>query len=277
MSNTEYFLFRIPLLFSMFLFGSITFASESPLLFVNFETHPEGTYTREMVDQDWDNLVWASLHDRAQIVIDNNEQNKALRIAYPQGSVGPSEGGGQFLVSLPPSEELWFSYRMMMGEGFDFNLGGKLPGLTSGGGRYTGGRIPTEGDGWSARYMWRRGGRIGVYAYYVDMPGPWGQTFVLDEAATINPGEWHRITQRVKVNTPGESDGALEVWFDGEKVLSIEDLRWRVGEQGVIDSLFFSTFHGGNTEDWAPSVDSFAYFDDFIVSKTPLDVMVHQS
>ena len=247
---------------------------ESPVLHVNFESHDIGHYTSEMVRRDWGDVRWANLFDRAHIVQDPTGGGKVLRIAYPEGSVGPSEGGGQFLVSLPLSDELWFTYRMKFGEGFDFRLGGKLPGLTSGGGKYTGGTIPRDGDGWSARYMWRAGGKLGVYAYYVDMPGPWGQMMALDDAATIIPGQWHRIAQHIKLNTPGQSDGVLEVWFDGHRVLSRSNIRWRIGEQGEIDSLYFSTFHGGNTRDWAPRVDSFAYFNDFAITRNPPDLVL---
>lgn len=253
-----------------------TLAAKAPVLHVNFESNDVGAYSREAIERDWPKIAWVSLYDRAHIVQDD-ERGRVLRIAYPAGSVGPGEGGGQFLVPLPLSEELWLSYRLKFGEDFDFRRGGKLPGLTGGGSRYTGGRIPKEGDGWSARYMWRPGGRIGVYAYYVDMPGPWGQMFGLDEAATLVPGKWHRITQHIRVNTPGRADGVLEVWFDGKKVLSRSNIRWRVGEKGRVDSLYFSTFHGGNTRDWAPRVDCFAFFDDFSISQDPPDFVVRQS
>lgn len=252
-------------------------ATEGPAIEVDFESNSIGPYSSEGLERDWPKIVWAGLYDRAHIVQDDEARGRVLRIAYPAGSVGPAQGGGQFLVSLPPSEELWLSYRIKFGRGFDFRLGGKLPGLTAGGGKYTGGTIPKEGDGWSARYMWRKGGKVDVYAYYVDMPGPWGHMFVLDEAATFVPGQWHQLTQRVKINTPDQSNGVLEVWFDGKKVFSQANIRWRIGHQGRIDSLYFSTFHGGNSDDWAPRNDSFAFFDDFSISREPPDFVSQQS
>jgi hypothetical protein len=252
-------------------------AGEEPVLRVDFESSALGLYTAEAIRRDWPKIAWAALHDRACIVQDDEERGKVLRIRYPAGSLGPGQGGGQFLVPLPPSEELWLSYHLKFGAGFDFRRGGKLPGLTSGGSRYTGGTIPKEGDGWSARYMWRPRGRIGVYAYYVDMPGPWGQMFGLDEAATLVPGKWHQIAQRIQINTPGQADGEIEVWFDGKQVLSRSGIRWRVGEKGQIDSLYFSTFHGGNTPDWAPHVDCVAFFDEFVISREPPEFVLCQS
>jgi len=236
---------------------------------VDFEADTVGPYTPEMVKRDWGKVAWSNLYDRAHIVLEEQAKpNKALRITYPAGAVGPGEGGGQFVVALPPSEEFWLSYRLKFGEGFDFVLGGKLPGLTSGGGKYTGGAMPKDGDGWSARYMWRKGGKAVIYLYYADMPGPWGDDLDLD-GATFLRGKWHQLTQHIRVNTPGQANGVLDVWFDGRKALSRSNIRFRVGEKGWIDSLYFSTFHGGHTKEWAPGVDSFAFFDDFSVSKEP--------
>jgi hypothetical protein len=245
---------------------SFAAAVHAQIIHVTFESNAVGPYSLEMIKRDWRDIVKANLYDRAHIVQEEGKQSKVLRIAYPAGAVGPREGGGQFLVPLPKSEELWLSYRVKFGEGFDFKRGGKLPGLTSGGSRYTGGRIPKDGDGWSARYMWRKGGQAVVYLYYVDMPGTYGEDLLLN-GATFLPGTWHQLTQHIRVNAPHQSNGVLDVWFDGKKVLSRSDIRFRIGEKGLTDSLYFSTFHGGNTKEWAPGVDSFAFFDDFTISR----------
>ena len=241
------------------------------MIHVNFESDPVGPYSDEMLQRDWGEIGWANLHGRARIVEEENAgSNRALRISYPAGALGPSQGGCQFVVPLPPSEELWLSYRVKFGERVDFVLGGKLPGLTSGGGKYSGGIKPKDGDGWSARYMWREGGKAVIYLYSVDMPGIWGEDIPLDGTA-FSPGTWHRVTQHIKVNTPGLSDGILDVWFDGRKALSRSDIRFRLGEKALIDSFFFSTFHGGATAEWAPRADSFAFFGDFTIGRTPLE------
>ncbi len=246
----------------------VSFAGDS-ILNVNFDSRNTGLYSDDMVHQDWGTVEWASLQDRASIVRDaDSAHGNVLKIAYPKGSVGPNEGGGQFVVSLPPSEEMWLSYYVKFDEGFDFRRGGKLPGLTSGGSRFTGGRIPEEGEGWSARLMWRENGDAFVYLYYVDMSGMWGDNLPLNRS--FKPGTWHRITQRIKLNAGDDADGILDVWIDGEKALSRSDIRYRIGDKGIIDSMYFSTFHGGSTEDWAPHVDSFAFFDHFVVSREPL-------
>jgi hypothetical protein len=258
----------VALLVSALACAAATFAEDS-LVQVRFESDPVGPYSLETLKQDWGDVRWGKFNDRAQIVVDTAaEQGKVLRISYPAGAVGPSHGGHQFLVSLPSSEELWLSYRVKFGEGFDFRLGGKLPGLTSGGSKYTGGKLPSSGNGWSARYMWRKGGGAVVYLYSAGMPDKWGEGLLLRDAA-FTPGKWHHLTQHIRINAPDLANGVLEAWFDGRKTLSRSDIRFRIGERGLIDSFFFSTFHGGNTPAWAPRIDSFAYFDDFEVSKRP--------
>lgn len=234
------------------------------ILWVDFEQQAQGSYSDEQVKKAWPKVKWSGLQDRAKIVT-NTEQGQVLRIAYPSGSVGPHHNGGQFLVQLPPAKEYWLSYRVRFSKSFDFRKGGKLPGLTSGGGKYTGGSRPQNGEGWSARYMWKPGGQVMLYLYYIDMPGKWGENLLLKNVH-FTPGSWHRLTQRIRVNDTGTKNARVDVWFDDKKVLARENIRLRIGEQGLIDSFYFSTFHGGNTPDWAPQTDGFVSFDDFLIS-----------
>ena len=241
-----------------------------PVINVDFESNRIGPYTKEMHRKDWGTVRWTALHDRAFIVRDQDmERGKVLKVLYPEGAVGPKQGGSQFVISLPPSEELWLSYHIKFEENFDFAKGGKLPGLTSGGSRYTGGKRPLKGDGWSARFMWKPLGGAVVYLYYVDMWGKWGDNLPLRPFG-FKPGKWHRIIQHIKLNSSDKANGVLNVWIDGRKRLSISDVRFRIGDKGLIDSLYFSTFHGGNSKDWAPWHDCHAFFDNFVVSRTPL-------
>lgn len=240
---------------------------DEAILDVQFESHNLGKYTKDSVAKDWKNVNWSNLYDRANIVEDpDSDRGQVLQITYPKGAVGPKEGGGQFEVSLPETEELWLSYYVKFGEGFDFRRGGKLPGLASGGGKFTGGNSPDNGDGWTARYMWRDKGRAVAYAYYVDKPGKWGEDIDLDDFA-FSTGDWHQVTQHIKLNTDSKANGVLETWVDGKQQQSRSDMRWRLGDKGLIDSIYFSTFHGGGSDSWAPQVDSKAYFDSFVVSE----------
>lgn len=260
----------LQLALAMTLSATLARAAE-PVARVDFKNLAPGPATREALMGLWTDPKWASPHDRA-FIVEDEERGKVLRVLYPKGGVGPGENGMQFLVGLPPADEYYLTYWLKFEEGFDFKLGGKLPGLTSGGGRFTGGRRPTEGEGWSARYMWGRGGRGTVYFYSVDMPGKWGQGLRLD-GLSFQPGAWHRMTQRIRLNTGDEKDGILEVWFDGKKVYENREMRYRLDDRGRIDSFYFSTFHGGNSPDWGPTVDCAARFADILITTEPPDFL----
>ncbi|MDA3799139.1 MAG: hypothetical protein PF692_08675 [Kiritimatiellae bacterium] len=253
------------------IFGILSVAkAETNILNVTFNSNKPGAYTKEMLKKDFPTLKWQSLFDRATIVKDiEKERGNVLKVEYPRSSVGPKEGGIQFLVSLPKSEDLWLSYYVKFEKGFDFRMGGKLPGLTSGEGKYTGGNRPKHGEGWSARYMWRKGGEGVIYLYYVDMPGKWGENLKL-RGVNFEPGKWYKLVQHVKLNTDSKANGVVEVWVNGIKKLSRDDLRLRLKDKGLIDSFYFSTFHGGQGKEWAPYVKSTALYDDIVICTTPI-------
>lgn len=207
-------------------------------------------------------LGWSQLYSRVSKIFVHDRH--ALAVSYPKGSVGPSQGGAQFLVTLPEQEEYTLTYSVQFKQDFDFRLGGKLPGLTSGGAKWTGGTRPLNGEGWSARLMWRKEGLVELYLYYIDMQGQWGESITFG-GYYFEPGKWYEITQRIKVNSPGEQNAVIQIWINDELVLNKQQFRLRVTETGMIDSLFFSTFHGGNQPEWGPLTDSTAFFGDFRV------------
>lgn len=240
------------------------------LLAVDFDTAPPGRYDDARLRADFGRILWATLDGRFAVV-EAGERGGVLQLALPAGAVGPRAGGGQFVAAFEPQDEAWLSYRLRFDPGFDFRLGGKLPGLASGHGQYSGGNLPTAGDGWTARFIWDEQQRLSVYAYHAGLPGPWGERMAL-AAAPVEAGRWYTLRQRIRLNRGEAADGELEVWLDGQRVLLRRDIPWRRGDQGRIDALFFSVFHGGDTPDWAPRRDSSLAFDEFrVLPGAPLD------
>ena len=80
------------------------------------------------------------------------------------------------------------------------------------------------------------------------------------------PGKWHRIGQYVRLNTPGRADGEVQVQFDGDVMFELKGLTFREDLSIQIDSLYFSTFFGGGTLEWASTADVFTYYKNFKVS-----------
>jgi hypothetical protein len=234
---------------------SVARAETPPLpstVHVSFNQHQPQPYTGKILREDWVGTVWDGTRGRAQILADADKPNdRFMRVKYPAGGFGPTKSGGQVLVHIPPAEEYYLSYKIRFQQGFDFRRGGKLPGLASGDGKYSNGLHPVDGDGWTARLMPKE--------------SHWGDSWRIN--ASIKPNTWQTITQHIRLNSPGKSNGLYAIWVNGEKVTERNDMLWRYANKGLIDSFIFSTFHGGNTQDWAPRWDSHADFDDFEITR----------
>jgi len=226
---------------------------------------------------------WNQRAAESEIILDEFEGRNVLRVEYPAGRVGPTDSGVQFpivfanIAGMEEShyDELYLRYYFKFEEGFDFRLGGKLPGLMGGGNSWarSGGEQPDGANGWTLRFMWLKDGRFVVYAYVPPSEnGKWGGTVWgqnIDCNFIAEPGRWHYIDQYVHVGTPGRDNGKLIVWIDGVKKLDIDDIRfWDIeNNNGRIGGIYFSSFHGGNTDDWAPLHDSYIRFADITVYK----------
>ncbi|MCE2964796.1 MAG: hypothetical protein LW855_03285 [Alphaproteobacteria bacterium] len=189
---------------------------------------------------------------------------KRLTVQYPAGSLNPRNtnappGGLEFLalVGMPAdATAACLGYDVMVPLGFQFGKGGKLPGLygvkTSNPAAWpaSGCRSGAENQGFSARYMWREGGAGAVYVYVPGRQENCG-TYYGKGSFTLVPGQTQRLTQEIRLNTPGKADGVLNVWVDGELVFTEQAFIWRETGDIMLRGLFFSTFFGGKSPDWA--------------------------
>ena len=202
---------------------------------------------------------------------------QVVRVRYPALSASPTvsrdyhrpQGGAQLYLPLKsgPVNALHLRYYVRFPREFDFVRGGKLPGLY--GGTVTSGRrIPDGDNGLSTRYMWRTGGAAEVYAY---LPTS------VEHGTSLGRGSWHWPTgrwvcveQAVRLNTPGRSDGTIDVRLDGRRVLHAGGLEFRTTNRLGIDGVFFSTFFGGSDPSWATPRAQYADFAGFAVSTRPI-------
>lgn len=196
--------------------------------------------------------------------------SRAIRVTYQ----GYERGSRRVVLSpvLPsPAMSYELSFAVKFCDGFDFAKGGKLHGL---GPRnpVTGGR-PITPQGWSARLMFRQSGGLMTYVYHQDMPTKYGQT-KLAPSFRFRPGRYYLVAMRVTLNEPViASNGKVEVWVNRTKLIEHTGLRFRAtdGPDGMIQRLLFSTFHGGDSAEWAPRdaagayKEDCAYFDDWTI------------
>ena len=241
----------------------------SPLLVATFNSTDTGPYTSSDIRSDFGSVDFAATE---RVSVESEGGNNFLRVDYPRGGVGPAEGGAQFRTDFSASigehEELYLAYDVRFEEGFDFRLGGKLPGFGAGWAT-GGGRQPDGHNGFSTRMMWVEQGSAVSYVYHPDQPSKYGERFNW-QGASFTPGQWTTVETRVRLNTPGQNDGIIEGWVDGQLVLRETGMRFRDTSDIKIEGLLFSTFFGGNTSDWAPSRDETIDFDNFIISQGPI-------
>jgi len=184
---------------------------------------------------------------------------------------------------MTQAKEIVLSYSVYFQEGWNFNLGGKLPGLFGGvnesiavtcsGGEHDPGCF-------SARLMFRPNGTAELYLYIPeglnDNDNKCGEQ--ADELCTTTygesvgrgtwdwkPGQWQIITERILLNTPGQADGEAEIYLDGQSVLKVGTITWRSSAEALIRGIQMQIFFGGHTPEWESPQDQDAYFADFSV------------
>ena len=264
--------------------------------FVNFENRSVGVYgnaeaKEDFKRNDYDKSWWYAMDknngENSKVVYDGEEHGNVLQLKYPKGCVGPNDNdtpacAAQIIQPLvKTADTMWSAYDIFFEDGFEFQLGGKLPGLC-GGKCYTGNAMPETGDGWSARIMWRKDGNAVQLIYFMGQESVYGDDFKWNLNGTIpqkqfTTGTWHRIVNKVSMNTiasPGNGDknGRVQTWFDGELVLDVDTLRLRDYDTVKVDKFYLSTFHGGSSAEWAPTHDCFIRYDNFTVSTDSIAV-----
>ncbi|ATB27525.1 polysaccharide lyase [Melittangium boletus] len=208
--------------------------------------------------------------------------SKSLRITYPAGKIGPEDSGAQAPFTLIPGREYYLSYWVRFSSDFSWGttqFAGKLGLGLAGGGACSGGQVCTGYNGFSSRMIWRSGGQAAIYYYHMGHAGQYGDYKVLKNKAGADiyypRGTWVHLAQRLKVNsvTNGNAnpDGEIEVWYNGTSAAKVSGLRF-VRNADVVDKAYFSSFFGGATVEFAPTHNSYVWYDDLKVSTDPSDI-----
>jgi hypothetical protein len=231
----------------------------------------------------------------------------AMQAQYPAGSwnlQNTPRGGFSFYANGPKqldlssAREVLFSYSVYFPPGFDFVMGGKIPGIY--GGDTAAGAVGCSGGSrndkcFSARMMWRTGGAGEMYTYLppgapandrvCDVPpysecNPTYGASVARGSFTFKTGGWTTVAMRARLNDVGQEDGELQLWADGESMFSIGGLVLRTSDSARIWGMQMQTFFGGqclfrepmhptddhtsgSTNEWATPKDQEVYFADF--------------
>jgi len=122
--------------------------------------------------------------------------------------------------------------------------------------------------------MWRKNGKGVLYLYDMDKKEVCGDDYPLTikgKDFSFIRGTWHHVAERLKIITCTAHNGEVEVCIDGQHAALLKGLQF-VNNGSKVDNLYFSTFHGGNSKDWAPVNDSLIWFDDIMIRTNHKDI-----
>jgi hypothetical protein len=205
-------------------------------------------------------------------------QRNALKVTIAAGSnVGVDLQLPLKRLANGEPEELYLRYYLRLGNDWDPVDNGKLPGLAGTYGRAGwGGRAADGSNGWSARggsftpygdtgVGQRRG--AGSYIYHLDAnQGGYGELVGWGQGPTsfLLKGRWYCIEEFVRLNRPGERDGVVRGWVDGQLAYERTDLRFRLVPDLRIETVWLNIYHGGKI----PAAQRMtAYVDNLVVAR----------
>ncbi len=235
---------------------------------INFQKEKLGPYTKKQIKKAWKNPEIVTTSVNPEIVKDGNK--KVLQIGFSKGKFGKKDKASWHMKLKKSYEELYCQYKIKFEKGFDWRLGGKLPGF-AGGDKPGGGKHSIKG--FSSRIMWRAKGEMHQYSYYPSDSANYGTGFWWHnlcskkmERLKFKPGKWHTIKMKIKMNNNWEDPGYIICWLD-KKLALHQEVKWRQKEAKYgIEWFMFTLFFGGNNKSFAPRKDCKIYFDDFIIS-----------
>ena len=108
---------------------------------------------------------------------------------------------------LPKTDTTCLTYAVRLSPEMKLGNGGLLPGLV-------GGRDSVE-PSFSTRIRWQRDGRLDLRLQSEDSERSQALA-ISQDILRLAPGQWTRIDQEVVLNRPGQADGVVRVWVDGD-------------------------------------------------------------
>ena len=114
---------------------------------------------------------------------------------------------------------------------------------------------------------------VGFYCYHADMKGRYGTNWVWQKnyRGYLEKNRWYAMEQYCRLNIPGENDGILRAWVDGNLAFEKKDIRFRMVDDLKIEQIWMNVYHGGTT----PSpYDQHVFVDNVVIAKNYIGPMV---
>lgn len=267
---------------------------------VGIANHPDVLFADdfESYDQASDlNDNWDAVYQMNQIVIATAAANvafgdKALEFNVPQQNNELSNATDKILTDeqdvlflryyskfQPPYDVVGSSHNGAMISAQYFQNGNATPGVPANGTN----KFLVNLENWRGESSTPSPGHLNVYVYHPEqrsnygdhffptgivlpnssIPGDFGPTFVPMPDILSELDVWQCYEYMVKANTPGERDGRITVWVDGELAADFPNLRFRDIDTLKIDRFGLS-FHIGSNPNGATK----KWFDNVVAAKS---------
>lgn len=200
---------------------------------------------------------------------------KYVQTTLKANTFGGSSGSSSIFKLPKQVTEATITYEGVVSPNFQAVKGGKLgPGLAGVVDGYppglaAGNQKDPDAAAMSMRVMFRPLFKLVSYIYHFGQARAEGDD--VPWSAVLTPGQPFVLEQHHRLNDPGQANGVLEVWFNGTKVLDVHDFVYRRQDRAnlLIGYVYWSIFFGGNTLDWAASVDTWVRIYDGLRITTP--------
>lgn len=233
---------------------------------VNFENDTPGRYDQREFFRDWNCPGWnVGMANTAIVAGQGGAGGKQLQMNIRAGQSGCADRGNDGCINWKPHlgarlNRLTYSYKLFIPANFDFARGGQLPGISSVVPLATGMK-PDGKNGWRVNTEWDAQGRLSQHVLHPGQRGGAGDS-VAWSSQPLQKGRWYTLKTQVRLNAPGQANGAVLSWLDGKPVFNKQGLRFRYGNDLQIERLHFAVHYNRGGAARAPMQ---LLMDDFIL------------
>lgn len=214
------------------------------------------------------NIIWTKRdfdNDKNINLLNNN----VINVTYKANIV--NDGISKYFKLSKLCNSMILEYKIYFPNNFDFVKGGKLPGLYGGNNDYGCSGCEHSNKCFSARLMWRKNGNGEVYLYSPNQKDLKVKNYN-DGSCGLSLGrnnfkfyknKWINIKEQVLLNNLNNDNGVIKLWINNKLYIENNHIKFQTSNIKNESGIFFSTFFGGSTKDWAPKKDMFILFSKF--------------
>lgn len=226
------------------------------------------------------------------------EGKDAFEVVLQKGKIHGSGSNSSMTMRPPeffPSEACRVKFKLWFDDAFEWEqtsshkVGGKLGGFRIGNGNSTGGHYSTGGASFRLTFAENRGAEGYLYPAlkrdFVTYDSGNPSWDLLDQPSDVQAasyvamgvhvfapnrrhqlffksGQWNDVEMFCKLNTPGKSNGVMELVINGQR-RRLDTVRYRYDGSMKIERFHLDVFFGGGSQEYAPSTDVRLWYADF--------------